>query len=64
MSKASGKKLGELIKKAIEDHVITSAEYEAILSAADEDGVIDAQERALLAELKEMIEDGSVKRVP
>ena len=57
-------KLSEAIKKAIDDHQITNAEYEAILAIADEDGVIDPQERRLLAELQDMIAEKSVKRVP
>jgi hypothetical protein len=58
------KKLAELIKKAIHDHVVTNAEYEEILALADRDGVIDSTERALLRELNDMISDKSVKRVP
>lgn len=59
----SGKTLDEAIKQAIADHIITTSEYERILSLADADGIIDAHERALLAELNNMISDGSVKRV-
>jgi transcriptional regulator CtsR len=60
----SGAKLSEAIKKAIDDHQITNAEYEDILAIADEDGVINPQERRLLAMLQDMIADKSVKRVP
>jgi hypothetical protein len=60
----SAKKLSKLIKKAIEDNVITTSEYEQILAVADEDGMFDAEEKKLLKELHEMIEDGSVKRIP
>ena len=59
---AAGNNAG--IKKAIDDHQITSAEYEEIMAIADEDGVIDPQERQLLALLHDMIADKSVKRVP
>ena len=60
----SAEKLSKAIKKAIDDHQITSAEYEEIMAMADEDGVIDPQERQLLALLHDMIADKSVKRVP
>ncbi|HON37736.1 MAG: hypothetical protein QM299_13525 [Pseudomonadota bacterium] len=60
----SGKKLEEIIKKAIDDHVITNSEYEEIISLAHEDGVIDKHERALLKELNDLISDKTVKRIP
>ncbi|OPZ60963.1 MAG: hypothetical protein BWY87_00143 [Deltaproteobacteria bacterium ADurb.Bin510] len=58
----SGLTLDEAIKRAIDDHVITNAEYEEILRLADADGVIDHHERLLLAELNGMIADGTIKR--
>lgn len=57
-------KLMELIKKAIDDHRITGAEYEEIMTLVDEDGILDSQEKRLLAELYEMIANKSVRRVP
>ncbi len=60
----SGKTLEQVIKKAIEDHQITNAEYEEIIHLAHEDGHIDKHEKILLNELKNMIADKSVKRVP
>ena len=60
----SAEKLMELIKKAIEDHKITTSEYEQILHLADEDGVIDMQEKKLLQELHDMIDNKTIKRVP
>lgn len=60
---SSAGKLSELIKKAIDDHVITNAEYEEILALANEDGVIDPQERNLLGQLQDMIADKTIKRV-
>jgi hypothetical protein len=62
-SKNAGK-LSEMIKKAIEDHQITYSEYENILELADEDGHIDPQEKQLLFQLNEMIENKTLKRVP
>ena len=53
----SGARLADVIKKAIEDSVITMAEYEEILSVASEDGVVDAHEEALLKELNSLIQD-------
>ncbi len=60
----SGKKLEDAIKRAIEDHVVTNAEYEEIYNIALEDGRIDEHERILLQEFKNMIADKTIKRVP
>jgi hypothetical protein len=57
----SAARLKVAIEKAIEDHKITDHEWETIRSIALEDHVIDNQERALLQQLQNMIEDGSVK---
>ncbi len=59
----SGKKLEEIIKKAIDDHVITNAEYEEIFELIHADSVIDAHERVLMQELNDLIADKSVKRI-
>jgi hypothetical protein len=60
----SAAKLRELIEKAIEDHIITRAEYDSIMAIALEDGHIDKHEQSLLNQLQEMIEDKSVKIIP
>jgi hypothetical protein len=60
---SSAEKLKKMIDKAIEDHEITILEYEKILHIASEDNKIDAQERALLQTLQDLIESGAVKRV-
>ncbi len=60
----SSVKLKELIERAIEDHLITHKEYEAILSLASADGHVDKQELALLSQLQEMIEQKEVKIIP
>ena len=60
---SSANKLRHLIEKAIEDHEITRDEYESIIHMATEDGYIDSQERALLAELQDMIESKMVRFV-
>jgi uncharacterized membrane protein YebE (DUF533 family) len=60
----SAEKLQAMIKKAIEDHQLSQTERATIMMLADEDGVIDAQEKRLLAQLQDLIENGSVKVVP
>lgn len=60
----SGKKLESVIKKAIEDGVVTSAEYEEIIDVAYEDGRLDPHEKTLLKEFKNLIANKTVKRVP
>jgi CBS domain containing-hemolysin-like protein len=60
---SSADKLRKLIEKAIEDQKITRKEYDKILQMAYEDGHVDSQERALLAELQDMIENKMVKFV-
>ncbi|MBI9069403.1 MAG: hypothetical protein JEZ09_19045 [Salinivirgaceae bacterium] len=57
----SGERLRQMINKAIEDHIITPDEYDQIINVASEDGHIDPQEKALLAELQDMIESKMVK---
>jgi hypothetical protein len=64
VSGETGGKLAELINKAIEDLELTTSEYDKILAMANEDGVIDSQEKQLLSQLQEMITNGTVKRVP
>ena len=59
----SGRKLEEVIKKAIDDHVITNSEYEEIIEVIHADGVIDAHERVLMSELNDLIADKTIKRV-
>jgi hypothetical protein len=60
----TGGKLAQIIKKAMDDLVITTSEYQEILAQAGEDGVIDEDEAELLKQLNEMIADGTLKRVP
>lgn len=60
----SAAKLRKIIDKALEDHKITKAEYDQIIHEATSDGNIDAVERALLAELQDMIENKVIKLVP
>jgi tellurite resistance protein len=56
-------RLKEMIEKAIEDHKITRDEYDQIINIATEDGHIDQDEKVLLRELQQMIEDKMVRFV-
>ncbi len=60
----SGGKLADLIKRAIDDGKLTTSEYEQILSLADADGMIDAQEKKLLTQLQELLANKTVLKVP
>jgi hypothetical protein len=60
----SGAQLAEKIKRAIDDGKLTNSEYERILALADADGVMDAQEKKLLAQLQEMLTNKTIVRVP
>ena len=59
----SGKKLSDVIKKAIRDCEISTAEYNEILRIADEDATIDPQEQQLLSQLHQLVANGTIKRV-
>jgi hypothetical protein len=59
----SGKKLADVIRKAISDCEITSSEYDQILAVANDDQHIDSQERQLLSQLQQMIGNGTITRV-
>lgn len=58
-----GCSLREMIDNAIRDERLTTSEYNAIIEQANADGIIDAEEKALLATLQAMIADGTIKRV-
>lgn len=59
----SAQNLSVAINKALEDHELSSSEYEEIMQIAHEDGIIDPEERALLSQLQEMIADKTIRRV-
>ena len=59
----SGRKLEEVIKRAIDDHIIKNSEFEEIIEMIHADGVVDAHERVLMQELNDLIADKTVKRV-
>jgi hypothetical protein len=55
--------LKALINHAISDFEVTPDEYRRILDNAHDDGHLDHEERALLAQFHAMISDGTIKRV-
>ncbi len=55
--------LKKVICEAISDCEITKEEYEQILHDANADGCVDNEEKALLAQFHEMINNGTIKRV-
>ena len=57
-------KLKELIDRAIEDQILTRDEYDQIIAMATADGHIDPQEQALLEQLRDMIEDKTIRIAP
>jgi hypothetical protein len=61
-SKSAGG-LKAIIDQAISDLEITPAEYDKIMHFAHEDGHLDKEEKALLSQFHEMINNGTIKRV-
>jgi len=59
----SAASLKALIDQAISDLEVTPAEYQAIMDMAQDDGVIDNEERTLLSQFQAMISNGTIKRV-
>ena len=55
--------LKKLINHAIEDLEVTPDEYQEIMDCAYEDGHLDKEEKALLAQFQSMISNGTIKRV-
>jgi hypothetical protein len=52
--------LRNLIENAIKDQQITRDEYEQIVHMATGDGYVDPQERELLRQFREMLEDKTI----
>lgn len=61
-SKSAGS-LKQIINEAISDLEITPTEYNAIMHAANEDGHLDTEEKALLSQFHQMLNNGTIKRV-
>ena len=59
----SAPQLAEMIKQAMLDCELTTTEYDEILALANADGIIDAQEQALLRQLQDLLANGAIKRV-
>jgi uncharacterized membrane protein YebE (DUF533 family) len=59
----SAASLKALINAAISDLEITPDEYRRIIDQAQADGRLDKEEATLLAQLHEMINNGTIKRV-
>lgn len=57
----SNERLRKLIDRVIDDGVITHDEYDSIMHIITEDGHIDNQERAMIRQIQEMIEDKTLK---
>ena len=55
--------LKAMIEHAIADEKITPEEREQIMMLADADGIIDPEEKALLAQLQDMIQSGAIRLV-
>lgn len=58
---ASG--LKELINEAIRDLEVTPDEFKKIMDIAQDDSVLDKEEKALLSQFNEMIANGTISRV-
>jgi hypothetical protein len=54
----------ELITNAIKKHEISIEEYDEIIAVALQDNIIAAQEKILLAQLQDLIEDKTIKILP
>ncbi len=59
----SASSLKQIINEAISDLEITPDEYSRIMNAAQDDGHLDKEEKALLAQFHQMINNGTIKRV-
>ncbi len=61
-SKSAGK-LKELINHAIRDLEVTPQEYQNIMDLAQNDSILDNEEKALLAQFHQMLSNGTLTRV-
>lgn len=60
---SSGVELSKKINDAISDGQLTNAEYNEIMAIVDADFHLDSMEKQLLAQLQQLVENGTVKRV-
>jgi hypothetical protein len=61
-SKTAGNLKG-LINHAIRDLEVTPKEYQEIMDLAQNDSVLDKEEKALLAQFHQMLSNGTITRV-
>ncbi|MEW5909217.1 MAG: hypothetical protein AB1659_05400 [Thermodesulfobacteriota bacterium] len=59
----SAGKLKELINHAIADLEITPKEYQDIMDLAQNDSILDKEEKALLSQFHQMLGNGTITRV-
>ena len=59
----SATNLKKLIQQAIRDLEVTPDEYRQIMDCAHEDGILDPEEKSLLAQFQGMLGNGTIKRV-
>ena len=64
MKETLHERLAEKIKQAMEDSIITTAEYEDIINTAGEIGELPRYQRAMLRQFNCLIADGTLRRVP
>ena len=57
----SALRMRNMIEIAIDKHKITRDDYDAIIAIALEDGTIDSQERTMLSQLQDLIDDKTIK---
>ncbi len=55
--------LKELINEAIRDLEVTPDEFKKIMDLAQDDSILDKEEKALLSQFNQMISDGTISRV-
>jgi hypothetical protein len=60
----SANRLRVIIDSAIEKHSMKRSEYDSIISIVHEDGFVDSQEKALLAQLQDLIDDKTIRLIP
>jgi tellurite resistance protein len=55
--------LKTLINHAMQDLEVTPTEYQRITELAQNDGVLDREEKALLSQFNEMVSNGTISRI-
>ncbi len=55
--------LKAMINRAIQDLGVTPTEYQRITELAQDDSVLDKEEKALLSQFNEMVSNGTISRI-